>query len=61
MTDKSVQGIGPVRERVLKEVGEPIENQDEGYREIRIQDPKGYSLRFFAWNDIGRAGSFGAR
>ncbi len=42
-------------------VGEPIENRDEGYREIRFQDPEGYSLRFFAWNDPGRAGSFEAR
>jgi catechol 2,3-dioxygenase-like lactoylglutathione lyase family enzyme len=42
-------------------VGEPIENQDEGYKEIRFQDPEGYSLRFFAWNDIGRAGAFGVR
>ena len=42
-------------------VGEPVENHDEGYREIRFQDPEGYSLRFFAWNDPGRAGAFGAR
>ena len=34
-------------------VGEPIENHAEGYREIRFQDPEGYSLRFFAWNDPG--------
>ena len=34
-------------------VGEPIENEAEGYREIRFQDPEGYSLRFFAWNDPG--------
>jgi predicted enzyme related to lactoylglutathione lyase len=43
------------------EVGEPIENRDEGYREIRFQDPEGYSLRLFAWDDPGRAGAFGAR
>jgi predicted enzyme related to lactoylglutathione lyase len=42
-------------------VGEPIENQEEGYKEIRFQDPEGYSLRFFAWSDPGRVGSFGAR
>ncbi len=41
-------------------VGEPIENPDEGYREIRFQDPEGYSLRFFAWTDPARAGAFGA-
>jgi catechol 2,3-dioxygenase-like lactoylglutathione lyase family enzyme len=40
-------------------VGEPIENQDEGYREIRFQDPEGYSLRIFAWNDSVRANAFG--
>jgi predicted enzyme related to lactoylglutathione lyase len=42
-------------------VGEPIENPDEGYREIRFQDPEGYSLRFFAWTDSARAGAFEAR
>ena len=40
-------------------VGEPIENHAEGYREIRFQDPEGYSLRFFAWSDPGRVGAFG--
>jgi catechol 2,3-dioxygenase-like lactoylglutathione lyase family enzyme len=39
-------------------VGEPIENQAEGYREIRFQDPEGYSLRFFAWYDPAQAGTF---
>ena len=39
-------------------VGEPIENHEEGYREIRFQDPEGYSLRFFAWNDPTRAVTF---
>jgi catechol 2,3-dioxygenase-like lactoylglutathione lyase family enzyme len=42
-------------------VGAPVENHAEGYREIRFQDPEGYSLRFFAWNDPGRAGAFGDR
>ena len=42
-------------------VGEPVENHAEGYREIRFQDPEGYSLRFFAWNDPARAGAFGDR
>jgi catechol 2,3-dioxygenase-like lactoylglutathione lyase family enzyme len=42
-------------------VGEPIENRDEGFQEIRFQDPEGYSLRFFAWNDPKRAGAFGTR
>jgi len=39
-------------------VGDPIENRAEGYREIRFQDPEGYSLRFFAWSDPARAGAF---
>ena len=39
-------------------VGEPIENQEEGYREIRFQDPEGYSLRFFAWDEPGRGVAF---
>jgi predicted enzyme related to lactoylglutathione lyase len=42
-------------------VAEPVENPGEGYREIRFQDPEGYSLRFFAWNDPARAGAFGDR
>jgi predicted enzyme related to lactoylglutathione lyase len=42
-------------------VGETIENRDEGYREIRFQDPEGYSLRLFAWIDPARSGAFGAR
>ncbi len=32
-------------------VGEPVANAAEGYREIRFQDPEGYSLRFFAWEN----------
>ena len=39
-------------------VGEPIENQAEGYREIRFQDPEGFSLRLFAWSDPARVGAF---
>jgi catechol 2,3-dioxygenase-like lactoylglutathione lyase family enzyme len=39
-------------------VDEPIENQAEGYREIRFQDPEGYSLRFFEWYDPRRAVAF---
>lgn len=41
------------------DVGAPVANPAEGYREIRFQDPEGYSLRFFAWDDPARAGAFG--
>jgi catechol 2,3-dioxygenase-like lactoylglutathione lyase family enzyme len=40
-------------------VDEPIDNHAEGYREIRFQDPEGYSLRFFAWSDPARVAAFG--
>ncbi|HZW31976.1 MAG TPA: VOC family protein [Isosphaeraceae bacterium] len=42
-------------------VGAPIENAAEGYRELRLQDPEGYSLRLFAWTDPARDDSFGDR
>ena len=42
-------------------VGAPIENAEEGYRELRLQDPEGYSLRLFAWTDPARGDSFGGR
>jgi predicted enzyme related to lactoylglutathione lyase len=32
-------------------VGAPIENREEGYREVRLQDPEGNSVRLFAWTD----------
>src|SRR5207253_6006359 len=32
-------------------VGAPVENLDEGYREVRLKDPEGYSVRLFAWID----------
>jgi predicted enzyme related to lactoylglutathione lyase len=40
-------------------VGATIENAEEGYRELRLQDPEGYSLRLFAWTNPQRSGSFG--
>lgn len=49
------------RRRLIKcgiDVGEPVVYSAEGYREIRFQDPEGYSLRFFSWDDPGRAGAF---
>lgn len=42
-------------------IGEPLENRQEGYREIRLQDPEGYSLRIFSWSDRDKAGVFVAR
>jgi predicted enzyme related to lactoylglutathione lyase len=42
-------------------VGAPIENATEGYRELRLQDPEGYSLRLFAWTDPKRSASFVGR
>lgn len=56
-----VEDLDRERQRLLNaglDVGEPIENHDEGYREIRFQDPEGYSLRFFAWDDPARAVAF---
>ena len=56
-----VEDLDRERRRLLDsgiDVGEPIENRDEGYREVRFQDPEGYSLRFFAWDDPARAVTF---
>ncbi len=42
------------RERLIDHgvaVGAPVENPEEGYREVRLQDPEGHSLRLFAWTD----------
>ena len=36
-------------------VGAPIDNHEEGYREVRLQDPEGHSLRLFAWTDPAAA------
>jgi len=37
-------------------VGPPMENLVEGYREARLQDPEGHSLRLFAWTGPTRGG-----
>ena len=42
-------------------VGELIENHEEGYREVRLQDPEGHSLRLFAWVDSSRGEPFTGR
>jgi catechol 2,3-dioxygenase-like lactoylglutathione lyase family enzyme len=40
------------------EVSAPIDNYEEGYREIRLHDPDGNSLTLFAWIDAARARRF---
>ena len=35
------------------EVGLPIENAREGYREIRLHDPDGTAVTLFSWTDPG--------
>jgi predicted enzyme related to lactoylglutathione lyase len=39
-------------------IGPPIENREEGYREVRLQDPEGNSVRLFAWVDPTRGSRF---
>jgi predicted enzyme related to lactoylglutathione lyase len=39
-------------------VSEPLENQAEGYREVRLQDPEGNSLRLFSWRDPSHGQKF---
>jgi len=39
-------------------VSSPMENREEGYREVRLNDPEGNSLRLFAWIDPARASQF---
>jgi predicted enzyme related to lactoylglutathione lyase len=49
------------RQRLIDQgvaVGGLIENAEEGYREVRLQDPEGHSLRLFAWVDPTRGGAF---
>jgi hypothetical protein len=38
------------------EVGTPVENAREGYREIRLHDPNGTSVTLFSWTDPVRKG-----
>jgi predicted enzyme related to lactoylglutathione lyase len=57
-----VRDLDAERQRLIEQgiaVGAPIENPAEGYREVRLQDPEGYSLRLFAWTDPARGNSFG--
>ncbi len=53
-----VRDLDGERERLIGrkvEVGLPIENKAEAYREIRLHDPEGNSLTLFAWSDPARS------
>jgi catechol 2,3-dioxygenase-like lactoylglutathione lyase family enzyme len=41
------------------EVGPPVDNTREGYREIRLHDPDGTPLTLFSWTDPARRQLFG--
>ena len=59
-----VHDLDGERQRLIEQgvaVGELVENHDEGYREVRLQDPEGHSLRLFAWLDPTRADPFTRR
>jgi predicted enzyme related to lactoylglutathione lyase len=56
-----VANLDRQRESLLAQgvaVSEPLENHDEGYREVRLQDPEGNSLRLFSWRDPSQAQKF---
>jgi predicted enzyme related to lactoylglutathione lyase len=56
-----VSDLDRERQRLIDrgvEVGAPVENHEEGYREVRLQDPEGHSLRLFAWTDPARGDPF---
>ncbi len=47
-----VEDVGIDRARLCalgEEVAEPVENPDEGYTEIRLNDPDGTPIRLFSW------------
>ena len=37
------------------DVSMPLDNREEGYREVRLHDPDGNRLTLFAWSDAERA------
>ncbi|MGC8638246.1 MAG: VOC family protein [Isosphaeraceae bacterium] len=52
-----VPDVDQERHRLLErgvEVGAPIENTHEGYREIRLHDPDGTAVTLFSWTDPAR-------
>jgi catechol 2,3-dioxygenase-like lactoylglutathione lyase family enzyme len=59
-----VNDLDGERRRLIEQgvaVGDLVENHEEGYREVRLQDPEGHSLRLFAWVDPARAHPFARR
>jgi catechol 2,3-dioxygenase-like lactoylglutathione lyase family enzyme len=59
-----VNDLDGERRRLMEQgvvVGDLVENHEEGYREVRLQDPEGHSLRLFAWVDPARADPFARR
>jgi hypothetical protein len=59
-----VRDLDRERQRLIDRgvaVGAPIESPSEGYREVRLQDPEGYSLRLFAWIDPAHGNTFARR
>ena len=59
-----VRDLALERQRLIEKgvaVGAPVENHDEGYCEVRLQDPEGHSLRLFAWTDPSRENAFARR
>jgi predicted enzyme related to lactoylglutathione lyase len=56
-----VRDVDAERLRLIErgvEVGVPIDNKKEGYREVRLHDPVGNTLTLFAWIDSERENAF---
>jgi catechol 2,3-dioxygenase-like lactoylglutathione lyase family enzyme len=56
-----VPDVGRERERLIEQavrVSVPFDNEEEGYREIRLHDPEGNSLTLFTWLDPERERRF---
>lgn len=52
-----VPDVGRERDRLIEQgvrVSAPVDNREEGYREIRLHDPEGNSLTLFTWLDRER-------
>jgi catechol 2,3-dioxygenase-like lactoylglutathione lyase family enzyme len=52
-----VPDVDHERHRLIErgvEVGLPVENAQEGYREIRLHDPEGTAVTLFSWTDQTR-------
>jgi glyoxylase I family protein len=56
-----VPDVDQERHRLIErgvEVGPPIENTREGYREIRLHDPEGTAVTLFSWTNPTRGQRF---